>query len=468
MLKTNKTNVGADAPVCPNLTEKYKNIRRGTGYRAQESNAITLIALVITIIILIILAGVTLNLTLGENGIFNKSKQGVDKYEETSIAEALKLAIVDADLTNYTENKNEGYFSYLETEGYITEIQETASINNKDIKISSRSEAREETEESKGKKGQVNTKKTIGKETKRKYYLYENGELYVEEREIIDLWDESGVKGSTVEELIEEGKLKIGQYVNYPVKYDNVATYIDHNGKEIGGGYYPNDKYANKWRIISIDEETNEVKLISAGVPLNYYHNNNANQSVTNLTTDFFKTEIKNEKPEQYKFFKSGFKGNDGNNVTTMDEVKQLFNNEYTKKREDVNETPEVRSITKEDFDKVAKILLNEEGNPRTTYYYQYNKYYEKNEDLYDLLIVPAKNDESGSKHYSSIWLASSYNNRYLWYMRYNGEVYRNFQNYIEYYIGGVRPVVTLESNIKFTQANSNEKWTTTWDISAP
>ena len=342
MLKTNKTNVGANASVCPNAIKEYNN-RRGTGHRAQESNAITLIALVITIIILIILAGVTLNLTLGENGIFNKSKQGVDKYEETSIAEALKLAIVDADLTNYTENKNEGYFSYLETEGYITEIQETASINNKDIKISSRSEAREETEESKGKKGQVNTKKTIGKETKRKYYLYENGELYVEEREIIDLWDESGVKGSTVEELIEEGKLKIGQYVNYPVKYDNVATYIDHNGKEIGGGYYPNDKYANKWRIISIDEETNEVKLISAGVPLNYYHNNNANQSVTNLTTDFFKTEIKNEKPEQYKFFKSGFKGNDGNNVTTMDEVKQLFNNEYTKKREDVNETPEVR-----------------------------------------------------------------------------------------------------------------------------
>ena len=94
------------------------------------------------------------------------------------MAEALKLAVIDADLTNFTENKNEGYFNYLKEQGYIEEIQETATLNNKDVKISSRTEAREETEESKGKKGQVDTEKVIGKETKRKYYLYENGELY--------------------------------------------------------------------------------------------------------------------------------------------------------------------------------------------------------------------------------------------------------------------------------------------------
>ncbi len=75
MLKTNKikkeknvrntkTNVGANASVRP--------------------NAITLVALVITVIILIILAGVSLNLALGQNGIFVKSKEAVDKYKDSA------------------------------------------------------------------------------------------------------------------------------------------------------------------------------------------------------------------------------------------------------------------------------------------------------------------------------------------------------------------------------------------------
>ena len=41
--------------------EKTKNLKRG----------ITLIALVITIIILLILAGITINLTVGQRGILN-------------------------------------------------------------------------------------------------------------------------------------------------------------------------------------------------------------------------------------------------------------------------------------------------------------------------------------------------------------------------------------------------------------
>lgn len=44
------------------------------------NNGITLISLVITIILLIILAGVTINLALGENGLFNKAKYAKDEY----------------------------------------------------------------------------------------------------------------------------------------------------------------------------------------------------------------------------------------------------------------------------------------------------------------------------------------------------------------------------------------------------
>lgn len=62
-----------------------------TDFCAQYSNGITLVALIITIIILIILAGVSLNVALGENGIFRKSKNAVDIYQDSAKNEERKL-----------------------------------------------------------------------------------------------------------------------------------------------------------------------------------------------------------------------------------------------------------------------------------------------------------------------------------------------------------------------------------------
>ena len=45
-----------------------------------SKSAITLISLVITIILLIILAGIGINLSLGENGLFNKAQYAKEKY----------------------------------------------------------------------------------------------------------------------------------------------------------------------------------------------------------------------------------------------------------------------------------------------------------------------------------------------------------------------------------------------------
>ena len=41
---------------------------------------ITLIALVVTVVVLLILAGVSLNLVIGNEGILTRSKEAVDKY----------------------------------------------------------------------------------------------------------------------------------------------------------------------------------------------------------------------------------------------------------------------------------------------------------------------------------------------------------------------------------------------------
>ena len=48
----------------------------------KETNGITLIALVVTIVVLLILAGVSINMVLGQNGIVTKAKDARDKTEQ--------------------------------------------------------------------------------------------------------------------------------------------------------------------------------------------------------------------------------------------------------------------------------------------------------------------------------------------------------------------------------------------------
>ena len=57
----------------------------------ENKNGITLIALVVTIIVLIILAGVSINLLLGDNGIITKAIEAKEQQEIASIAEKLEL-----------------------------------------------------------------------------------------------------------------------------------------------------------------------------------------------------------------------------------------------------------------------------------------------------------------------------------------------------------------------------------------
>ncbi len=67
---------------------------------------ITLITLVVTIIVLLLLAGVTINLTIGHNGIFSRAKEAKTSYEREALLEEMRLAMLDkklekgADLTN--------------------------------------------------------------------------------------------------------------------------------------------------------------------------------------------------------------------------------------------------------------------------------------------------------------------------------------------------------------------------------
>ncbi len=84
--------------------------------KLQHNNGITLIALVVTIIVLIILAGVSINLVLGDNGIITKAKQAKAKTEQAKLNEEIGLN----QLAEYIENmgttliKNKNIGDYID------------------------------------------------------------------------------------------------------------------------------------------------------------------------------------------------------------------------------------------------------------------------------------------------------------------------------------------------------------------
>jgi len=53
---------------------------------------ITLVALVITIIVLLILAGITISLTLGEHGILNMAREAGQNYQNAAGQEKNEIA----------------------------------------------------------------------------------------------------------------------------------------------------------------------------------------------------------------------------------------------------------------------------------------------------------------------------------------------------------------------------------------
>ena len=67
----------------------------------KEHKAITLIALVVTIVVLIILAGVLVSITLGNNSLFNKAKLGKELYANAQDYEDTQIAKTANEIDSY-------------------------------------------------------------------------------------------------------------------------------------------------------------------------------------------------------------------------------------------------------------------------------------------------------------------------------------------------------------------------------
>ena len=119
--------------------------------RGNGKNGITLIALVITIIVLLILAGVTIATLTGDNGILTKAQNAKEKNAQKTVEEQINLAvqasrineglvinkeILEQELTNngieITKSENDELPWTVKKDGYVYTISENGEIKEKE------------------------------------------------------------------------------------------------------------------------------------------------------------------------------------------------------------------------------------------------------------------------------------------------------------------------------------------------
>ena len=89
----------------------------------QKNNGITLIALVITIIVLLILAGVSIAMLTGQNGILTQAQKAKETTEESAENEKRQLSQVEA-------NTHLEAYNYTDAEGNTAKIPAGFAVSN--------------------------------------------------------------------------------------------------------------------------------------------------------------------------------------------------------------------------------------------------------------------------------------------------------------------------------------------------
>lgn len=96
--------------------------------RNRQEKGITLIALVITIIVLLILAGVSLRLIAGGEGIIGKAEKASQKHMIAQAKEELELAIAELSMNEYAEGKTLIKESLIKLNEYGMSVESTDSF----------------------------------------------------------------------------------------------------------------------------------------------------------------------------------------------------------------------------------------------------------------------------------------------------------------------------------------------------
>ncbi len=92
----------------------------------KKAKGITLIALVVTIVVLLILATVTINMTLSNNGIFGRAKNATEQYKQAASNESAALNAIDSSIEDAVKGINSQVGKYKDTQAVVSATSNTA------------------------------------------------------------------------------------------------------------------------------------------------------------------------------------------------------------------------------------------------------------------------------------------------------------------------------------------------------
>lgn len=197
----------------------------------KKQKGITLIALVITIIILIILAGVSINLLLGENGIIERAKTGKQDYIEAATEENEQLATALNVIEEATQGgtkkeepiiqptpENPQPLAKIVKIGDYVAYDPTEGVTNTS-KLTYTSPVGTGTSHGNGSDEQVFSAKAYGAKDSQKWKVFSKNESTGE----VVLISQSGVESDTI--ISGNGQFKIGGAIGY-LYYDQELSNI--------------------------------------------------------------------------------------------------------------------------------------------------------------------------------------------------------------------------------------------------
>ena len=269
--------------------------------KTKEMKGITLIALVITIVVLMILAGVSINTVLGDDGIIKKAKEAAETTKRASAEEEMNRLVLEYQLAKNDETL-ESFLQEKVTEGRIDGVTDngdgtitiTKKVEGKDYTITVKKPAAPTPSVKVGairvvsdstgagsSLGEASTRKgttlyimiestisggttTVSPEVP--YAVTENGTYKFTVTGTVDGTAYTKEVSVTVNQfknsILEDINIKIGDSVNYT--YDSAGSY---SLSSTYSGYSSNQTIAQTtgltWKVLNVDKENDTVDIIS-------------------------------------------------------------------------------------------------------------------------------------------------------------------------------------------------------------
>lgn len=185
----------------------------------EQQKGITLVALVVTIVVLLILAGISINAVLGDNGLITKAKDAKDATRYATIKDEYDMYKYGKEISKITGTSSSEQFA-----DFLDKLEDQGSITDED-----------------------------------RTQIEEEGKLTISEKYEI-IFNES----KTLVEAFNEGEIQVGDYLNYS-DYVNAANTYTSVTNENG---WANQTYsvdtATQWRVLGLSEDGTQLMLTSS------------------------------------------------------------------------------------------------------------------------------------------------------------------------------------------------------------